>query len=714
MRLHPASSRARFGAPRPETVAPRAAQARTARRLMLVLALMLCGALLTGCATLNALVSATPAADTGVTGPNLGLISLPAYDDQEAEGPAATDGGSGYANVDLWLDATQNMGGISTTSSSMYPHYGHKYREGGFQYHYGSTAGWYESLLRDFLAAAGETHVRTLRYGNETMSDDFLAAYGLASADAETAASVWRDLHTTQIDTTAGLFSQLSAENMENSFYDLGSVNWLNRMPALSASDLENPSLYEAMNTALDAQTDGIADGDESLILSQGRNGEQCALLNALANIDTDKLSVITVDPASVRKTAGADAQGQPVAYYEQLLEELGVFDKGLCLGILDFQLDYMGQMSTVSTAALSEPLAWGHLILDDKKQTGDSLGVLPRRMLTLVIGTRARVDGFIGSLSSAIDADASLRGLRGVASDELAYTADGETVITEPFGFEWNATVVARPSVGYYSQHTDGASIAADDDSAVKAGENGVALISLSPDAGGQQPDRTVTVRFPLAANADGAELDVNGLSDAGVSTLATVLLSQTLQNTPENLAAAEAGGQEAVAYRDKLYLFSRETDDGGAFTLNSIGVDDGELVVSVAVDGGALKPGYYRLRLTADATADQVAWESVPWIDGSQSVSASVTDADVYAWETFTAAITKYDRDAKGLPKMFRNAWGPYTDTLYHGLTVPDCPPVYQSIHLKELADQFRSAAAADRSALLRYVFEVFVAYP
>ncbi len=370
---------------------------------------------------------------------------------------------------------------------------------------------------------------------------------------------------------------------------------------------------------------------------------------------------MITVDPASVRKTTGADAQGRPVAYYEQLLEELGVFDKGLCVGILDFQLDYMGQMSTVSTAAFSEPLAWGHLLLDDNKQASTALGVLPRRMLTLVIGTRARVDGFIQSLSAAIDADASLKGLRGVSSDELAYAANGATVITEPFGFEWNATVVARPSVGYYSQHTDGASIAADDASAVQAGENGVALISLSPDEDGRQPDRTVTVRFPLAANAAGAALDVNGLSDAGVSTRATVLLSQTLPNTPENLAAAAAAGQEAVAYRDRLYLFSRETDDGGAFTLRGIDVDNGELVATVAVDGGALRPGYYRLRLTADATADQVAWENVPWIDGTQSVSASVTDADVYAWETFAAAITKYDRDAKGLPKMFRNAWGP-----------------------------------------------------
>ncbi|MCE5343128.1 MAG: hypothetical protein LLF96_06000 [Eubacteriales bacterium] len=697
------------------TVASRPARVQRGKRLALACMLVLLCALLSGCAALEVLSTPAPAADTVSAGPNLGLLALPTYENAEAENPSETSSGSGYANVDLWLDATQNMGGISTVKSSMYPHSGRKYREGGFQYHYGNTVGWYESLLRDFLAAAGETHVRTLRYGNETLSDAFLAAAGLTGTDGQVTASVWRDLHTSQVDTNASFFSGLAGEDMASSFYALGSAAWVNRLSALASSDLENPTLTDAMSAALDQQIAGIAQKDDSFILQQGRDGEQCALLSALANIDTDKLSVITVDPASLRKTSGADAQGQPIAYYGQVLQALGVFDKGLCVGMLDFQLDYLGQLSTISTATLSEPLIWGHIILNEKKL----LGVMPRRMLTLVIGTRARVDAFIQSLTQLIDADVTLKGLRGTQDEELSYAAGGQTVASQPFGFAWNATVIARPSMGYYSQHTEGVVLTAETTGAsaagatVATGENDVALVSLTPNTEGKQPDRTLNISFPLLSGEDGASLDVSRLGKAGLETLDTILLSQTQENTSENLAAAEANGQETVAYRDMLYLFSRGTESD-AFSITSITVQNGMLVCTVAVNGEALKSGYYRLRLTADATGEQVAWESVPWIDGEQSVSASVTDADVYAWETFTAAITQFDRDSKGLPKMFRNAWGPYTTDLYHGLAVPACPPVYKSIHLAELAAQFRGAAAADESALIRCVFEVFVAYP
>jgi hypothetical protein len=713
MRSVHARTGARRGAAAQITVAARPMRGHVGKRIALGCMLALLCAVLSGCATLEAINSQAqvPAADTDSAGPNLGLLSLPEYQNEEAENPSTTAADSGYANVDLWLDGTQNMGGISTVKNSMYPHYGHKYREGGFQYHYGNTVGWYESLLRDFLAAAGETHVRTLRYGNETFSDAFLASAGLTDNGGEGSASVWRDLHTSQIDTSASFFSALAGEDMADSFYALGSGAWVNRLSALDVSALENPALADAMSEALDAQVAGIAQGDESFILQKGSDGQQCALLTALANIDTDKLSVITVDPASLGKTVGADAQGQPIAYYQQVLTELGVFDKGLCVGILDFQLDYLGQLSTISTATLSEPLIWGHIILNDQK--ADALGVMPRHMLTLVIGTRARVDAFIENLGKVIDADASLKGQRGVESDELSYAADGKTVASQPFSFAWNYTVIARPSMGYYSQHTQDAALTSQASDTAVTGENDVALLSLSPDTEGNQPDRTVTVSFPLQGDGDGAALDVSRLSDAGLMVLNTMLLSQTKENTSANLAAAQAQGQEVVAYRDQLYLFSRD-EDSDAFTLSSIAVQDGRLVCTVAIDGAALKPGYYRLRLTADATGKQVAWESVPWIDGEQSVSASVTDADVYAWETFTAAITQYDRDSKGLPKMFRNAWGPYTTELYHGLAVPDCPPVYKSIHLAELATQLRGAAAAETSALIRYVFEVFVAYP
>ena len=104
MRLFPA----RFSVSGP--VAPH--PGRTLKFLLLALALALACAALTGCATLGGIVTtAEPAADQASAGPNLGLLSLPAYEDTEAEAPQATAEDSGYANVDLWLDATQNMGG---------------------------------------------------------------------------------------------------------------------------------------------------------------------------------------------------------------------------------------------------------------------------------------------------------------------------------------------------------------------------------------------------------------------------------------------------------------------------------------------------------------------------------------------------------------------------------------------------------------------------
>ncbi len=705
----------------PSSAAPRAAQKRKPKIPALLLVLALSCALLSGCAALDGIVPAAPASSQDTAGPNMALLSLPAYEDGESGAGQTPATGASYANVDLWLDATQAMGGINVTGSDMYPHSGRKYHEGGFHYHYGSSAGWYESLLRDFLAAAGETHVRTLRYGNETMPADFLADYGLPGSGDDQAASVWRDLHTTAADTTAGLFAQLSGEDMANSFYALGSARWMNRIGSFDAADLENPSLADAMSAALDALTENLAAGNGNFVLQAGRDEEQCALLQALQNIDASKLSVITVDPSSVRKTVGADAQGVPVPYYRRLFEELGLFDKGLCVGLLDFRLDYMGQMSAFSTADFSEPLIWGRVILNEEKQTFKNLGVMPRHMLTLVVGTRSQVDGFIGTLSGVIDKDPSLKGLRGPQEGELTYAANGQTVTQQPFGFEWNHTVIARPGMGYYSQHTDGAALTAEAEDAasdaaletVETEENGVPLVRLSADASGTQPDRTLTVRLPVSAGADGAALDVSGLRGAGLETLNTLLLTGTLANTPENQAVADRSGQAALAYRDRLYLFDRDADTG-AFSLRGITLTDGALVCTVAVDGAALKPGYYRLRLSADATGEQVAWESVPWIDGADSVSVSITDAEVYAWETFTAAVTQYDRDAKGLPAMFKHAWGPYTDKLYHNLRVPDFPPVYKSVHLSELAAQLRDAASADTSPLIRYVFEVFVAYP
>ena len=688
------------------------------KRIALGVACVCLCAMLTACSALQSLTAALPAPSQAVAGPNLDLLALPAYEDQEGGAEEAADGDVQYSPVDLWLDATQNMGGISAIETSMYPHSGKKYREGGFHYRYGTHTGWYESLLRDFLTAAGDTRVRTLRNGNETFPEGALETYGLAAADKDTAASVWRDLHTCAVDTTAGLFSQFSAEEMTDSFYSLGSSVWNNRIDGLDTQTLENPTLSGAMSAALTAQSEALAAGDRRYALSGGNDNRQCAFYTALNNLDKGKLSIITVDPASVRKVNGSDAGGQPVAWYEQALREQGVFDQGLCVGVLDFTLDFMGQMSSVGIADLSEPLVWGRVILNEKKQTFENLGVMPRHMLTFVIGSKTMVNGFIRRLGDAIDADRSLRGLRGPENGELTYTANGQTITQQPFTFAWQATVIARPGMGYYTQHTQGATLTAQataaqpEESKATVGVDGLPQLNLSNIAEAKQTDCTLVVRFPIAASEDGAKLDVSKLTGASVDTVSTLLLDQVLDNTAANRKNADAHSQ-MITYRDKLYVFV-PGQESGAFTLAGIAQQDGAIVCTLKANGNALKAGYYRLRLSADVTAEQVAWENIPWIDGDQSVSASVTDADAYTWETFTAAMTEYDRDAKGLPKMFQHAWGSYTDKLYHGLRVPDFPPISQALQLRELATQIRAAAASDTSPLIRYAFEVFVPNP
>lgn len=743
--------------------------------------------LLLAAATLSACDLAADPGAVQTAGPNLGLLSLPAYSDPGYSSGNSATGTSDNLLVDLWLDGTQNMGGVNPNTQSMYPHYGNKYREGGFHYHYGAQAGWYESLLGDFLSAAGDTRVRVLRYGNEAMPEAALAENGLAAAGDAARASVLRDLHTVAQAADAGLFRQMADEDMSGSFYALGSPAWLNRLDALNTAALENPSLAGGMAAALAAQAAGLAEGDSRYLLDAGVNEEQCALYVALQNIDTRKLSVITADPASVRKMVGADENGAAVAYYEQLLRSAGIFDRGLCVGVLDFQLDYLGQMATFTTATLSEPLVWGRVIQDDKK-TDKYLGVMPRRMLTLVIGSRARVDGFIQKLSQLIDADRGLQGLRGPQNGELTYTAGGQTITQQPFTFTWNHTLIARPGMGLYTEQTEGAALAPEAqaaqaqptaasaadalatdaqatppdtqatdaqatdaqatspdtqatdaqatdtspaamqpsaapadyasqalsvDGAVTVGTaaSGLPLIRLSPTSGGAQPDRSFTVRFPLAAGADGAALDVSHLTGARVTPLASLLLAETQPNRLGSIAAK--AGEQVLTYREWRYVF-REGMEATPFTLTGIAGEGDSLVCTVAVSGAALKPGYYRLRLDADLTGEQVAWEPVPWIDGAQSVSVSVTDAQVYAWEAFTAAMTQFDRDSKGLPRMFQHAWGSYTDKPYHGLRVPDFPPVYRSVRLAELVAQIRAAASSDVSPLVRYAFEVFVPFP
>lgn len=671
-------------------------------RAALLCALLVAGGSLGACTLPQ---SAAPQA----AGPDLRQVTLPAYVENNQPASDAQAGGDDFALVDFWLDATQNMGGVNPNALSIFPHYGKKYREGGFHYHYGSRAGWYETLLGDFLTAADDARVRTLRYGNEQIPDALLDRYGLLPGGTAARASVWRDLHTVAQETDEGFFKTLGAEDMSQSFYALGAAAWLTRAAALDPAMLENPALQQPMADAQAEQAAALAAGDASCLIAAGRNEENCALYAALPNLDLRRLSVITIDPTSLRRVTGTDESGRAVAYYQQQLAAMGVFEAGLCVGVLDFQLDYMGQMATFSTASFSAPLLWGRVIYDKRTQAFENLGVMPRRLITLVVGTRERVDGFLSRLDAAISADRGLRGLRGPENGELLYTADGQTVTQQPFAFAWNHTVIERPGMGLYTQRTPGAAIAADEAQTATA-LSGLPMLTFTG-GGSAQPGRTVTITLPVTHSADGAALDVSRLTGASLRVENSVLLSQVKDNSPA--LPAPAANEQTVLYRDKAYVFS-EGAENGAFTLDSITLEGDALRVTLRVDGSLLKTGYYRIQLSADATGEQVAWAPVSWIDGAESVSVSVSDVQLYEWETFTVAMAEYESQAKSLTRMFQHAWGGYTDKLYHGLRVPDFPPVYRSPRLAELVAQLRAAAAAEVSPLIRYTFEVFVPGP
>ena len=82
--------------------------------------------------------------------PDLRLLEHPVY--EEAPPVSQTEEQSGILRVDLWLDATQVMGGINPAEDGIYPHSSRKYREGGFHYRYKNSVGMYETLLRCVLS----------------------------------------------------------------------------------------------------------------------------------------------------------------------------------------------------------------------------------------------------------------------------------------------------------------------------------------------------------------------------------------------------------------------------------------------------------------------------------------------------------------------------------------------------------------------------------
>ncbi len=663
----------------------------------MLLALLLCAALLLTACGLPGAPDAFSGADSAAAVPDLRLLEWPAMSGAvpgETESPAS----GAPLLVDLWLDASQVMGGINIHEESVYPHFSRKYREGGFHYRYGSQVGMYEGVLRCLLAAAEGSRVRVLRAGNERLPDEALQA--LAGSGAEARASVTRDLLTCAINPLPSFFAGLSAEDMEGSFYDLGTP-MLNRLRALDASSLENPSLAPAMADALDAQIAAIQSGETDGYVADG--GADAPLMYALENLDLTRLSVITCDPAALRRLSSVEADGTPVDFVTEVLEARGVFDAGLCVQLYAFVLDYMGQMSSFGAADFAEPLLWGRLDYDNAAQNSDQALPMPRTLIMLVVGTPAQVDRYTALLDEGLAASEALKGLRGPTEGQLTYTADGQTVTQQPFGFESYSARIERPGWTCLTRLSEGASLSVSGCTLETGGQ--AATVTLDSGSSGA----SVTVSLPVMQESGAASADLSGLT-ASVSVEAALILTDTLPTT------AQAGEGQVIALRDTQYVFTREDEafqSGGRqnpFRIAAVAPEDGgtRLSITVSADEAALVPGYYRVLVSADLSGAQVEWEDVPW---AAALGVRLTNEQISAWEQFAEAVHTYDGDSAGVPRQLQHAWGPVNESGYHGLTIPDFPPVMRAPGLEELIAQLRAAANVDEAPLVRYEFDVFV---
>lgn len=618
--------------------------------------------------------------------PDLRLLERPVYE-EDAEEAFSSAAENTALRMDLWLDASQTMGGINQNEDSMYPHHGVRYREGGFHYLYKDSVGWYDSLLRSMLNAVEGSRVRILRYGNERLPEEYLLSEGVAdeTTTPDGYRSLRRDMLTYAIDPMPKALNALATEKMADSFYALGS-EMLNQMESLNQNLLENPDKLQSMSEALTDQIDAIEDGRDERLTALA-NDSDYPLLYALDNLDLTRLSVITCDPASIRRLNAVSSDGSPVALVQHLLEERGVFDKGLTAGLYAFTLDYMGQISSLGPADLSEPLIWGELKYLNNKGTVETELVMPRALLMLVIGNEQQTEDFTTSLNRLLSTEAVYQELRGPAKQELVYAKDGQTVVQEPFGFAYEYTQITRPVLPSANPSTEGVTL----ETSSGTVDAETRLVSITQEEA-VQITVTIPVQNPQAA-----------LTDLSVSVQDALFLSRTIPNAPDASIPEDA---QVIALRDTLYVYEHQPCQV-SFDKVEVRALENALSFTFSVPA-SMEPGYYRLHLSADYAAGAVAWQTDPWI---ADWNVTLSNEQISTWETFTALMTEHERDRENIARTFQHAWGEATTGKYHGMDYPDCPPVYKAQGLSELVSQLQKAADMKQTPCLRYTCDLFV---
>lgn len=664
---------------------------------------------LCSCSLMDTLPAAfTPTEPTGASNlPDLRQLVMPAAEIAALQSSAAA-GQNSPLQVDLWLDASQVMGGVNPSAKSLYPHRSKRYREGGFHYRYENETGWYENLLRDLLSAAEGSRIRVLRSGNEHITDEALLSCGLTTdGSAASLRSLRRDLLTYAIDPMPTVFSQFSAENMENSFYSLYSPQ-MNQLPALQAKGqkalLENPAQLQPMSDYLDSLIAGYDPKVDTDAIQRLLTDDFSPLMQSITNLDMSRLSVITCDPLTLRRLSGTAIDGTPVYYLQQLLNDRGIFDQGLTVQLYALKLDYLGQIHTINAADLSQPFIWGRLDYQQNKNLVKGPLPMPRTLLMLVVGSPAQVDSYTAALNQKLDTDPALKGLRGPEKGQLTYSIGGETITQQPFTFAYEQTTIQRHGVDTYTN--DGATIALTNGTGMLLTDKPQPTVALASDQSGTC---RIAVSWPVNALEGGLQLDTSKLSSLRIEGVSSLLLTDTVPNTPDYQPAQ---GVQSLTLRDTVYQFTYMDETAQLpFTAQplTLSADGSTLEAAFTCNAADLTPGYYRLLLRADITGQQLSWPAVGWINQWNAV---ITNEQIAAWQQMADALTEHSRTSENVPGQFWHAWGETSGKTYRETVIPDCPPVYAAPRLSELFTQLRDAAAINTLPFVYFQLDVFVA--
>jgi len=452
---------------------------------------------------IDSTIAAVPTPDYGEIAPEVTATPVPTgtLRPQSTSAPVRTDDDAPRYVLDLWLDGSPNIAGISPFDSETNRGTNYGQWTGGFFYSANSQGdeskqqGWMPSLLNMLYGteAAGSGSVRILRFCAENMLsraqlDELQQTYELDDTDA-----LVRDTLTYHVlyDTSGnhrsffeGLLaftrtSDLRPGSKSNNpyavmdgFYTPDEAE-LNNRTVIDERDKNQQSWDWRRETANDdalKHADQMVDSAIAAYQRKLESGSQNSsassessdyLYYALSAMDASRLNVVVVD------TLGLPPIDQHTGLYTQRIDEMTRLNGGdLSVGCFVFQLDYAGKISTIGGRQLENGFLWGYENFYYRKKINEGtprwsyIQPMPRALTMLVIGPSAQVHNYTDVLCQRLNREMEDGGLfssiRGTTAGKIpegyqlgnSFLYLGASYRSPEFGFKYKYTVMEYKDV--------------------------------------------------------------------------------------------------------------------------------------------------------------------------------------------------------------------------------------------------------------------------